>query len=119
AAATAAAVVVSQRPAPAVAHASGLLHTTQARAADRIAAMAAAGDIHAGHALDDMRLAAAGVQSVAVPNNMSLPADNEGAPARLAASPRKGEFVTIDVGGTTVRTWVLQPQGQGKATAAL
>ena len=98
------AVVISQRPAPAVAHASGLLHTTHGHAVEHIAAMAAAGDIHAGHAMDEMRLAAAGVQSPAAPANTNLPADNEGAPARLAASPRKGEFVTIDVGGMQMRT---------------
>jgi carboxymethylenebutenolidase len=118
--ATAVGVAINQRTAPTVAQASGLVHTTHVQAAaDRIAAMAAAGDIHAGHALDDMRLAAAGVQSPAVPSNVNLPADNEGAPARLAASPRKGEFVTIDVGGTPMRTWVVQPQGQGKAPVVI
>jgi carboxymethylenebutenolidase len=118
--ATVAAIVISQRSAPTVAHASGLLHTTHVNAAaEHIAAMAAAGDIHAGHALDEMRLAAAGVQSPAAPSNLKLPADNEGAPARLAASPRKGEFVTIDVSGTPMRTWVVQPQGQGKVPVVI
>ena len=112
-------VVISQRPAPTVAHASGLLHTTHGNAVEHIAAMAAAGDIHAGHAMDEMRLAAAGVQSPAAPASTNLPADNEGAPARLAASPRKGEFVTIDVGGTPMRTWVVQPKGQGKAPVVI
>jgi carboxymethylenebutenolidase len=90
-------------------------HHAQMSATERIAAMAAMGDIHAGHALDEMRWAAAGAQTVAVPNDPKLPADNEGAAGRLAASPRKGEFVTIDVGGKPMRTWVVQPQGQGRA----
>ena len=69
-------------------------HAGHARmsAAEHIAAMAAAGNIHAGHAMDEARWSAAGLQAAAVPSNPNLPADNEGAAARLAASPRKGEF---------------------------
>src|SRR5262245_42451892 len=59
------------------------VHTAMS-AAEHIAAMAAAGDIHAGHAMDEMRWAAAGTQATAAPSNSSLPADNEGAAARLA-----------------------------------
>lgn len=91
----------------------------QLSATEHVAAMAAAGNIHAGHAMDEMRWAAAGLQGAGVPSNPNLPADNEGAPARLAASPRKGEFVTIDVGGKPMRTWVVQPQGQGSAPVVI
>lgn len=108
-------IVISQRSAPQVAHATGVLHATHASAVEHIAAMAAAGDIHAGHAMDDMRKTAAGIQSSAASSNTNLPADNESAPARLAASSRKGEFVTIDVGGSPMRAWVVQPQGRGRA----
>jgi carboxymethylenebutenolidase len=51
----------------------------------------------------------------AAPSNPRLPADNEGAKARLASSPRKGEYVKITVNGRPVTYWVVQPQGGGKA----
>lgn len=95
------AVAVAQRPS----------RTT----ADQIAALAAAGDIHAGHAMDEIRWAAAGIQAAAVPSNPNLPADDAGAVARLAKSPRKGEYVKINVGGTPMNTWVVMPAGQGRA----
>lgn len=83
--------------------------------ADQIAALAAAGDIHAGHAMDEMRWAAAGIQAAAVPANTNLPPDDAGAVARLEKSPRKGEYVKIDVAGTPMTAWVVRPQTQGRA----
>jgi carboxymethylenebutenolidase len=80
-------------------------------AAEHVAHMAAAGNIHAGHAMEELKW---GVMQAAAPN-LSLPADDMGAKDRLARSPRKGEFVKIDVGGTPVTTWVVRPQGQAKA----
>ena len=80
---------------------------------EHLARMAANGDIHAGHALDEIKWAATTLQ--AAPANTSLPADDMGAVARLAASPRKGEYVTIDVGGTPMRTWVVRPAGAARA----
>ena len=80
-------------------------------AAEHIAHMAAAGDIHAGHALEELSW----TLTQAAPDNLSLPADDMGAAARLASSPRKGEFVTIDVGGTPMRTWVVHPAGSAPA----
>src|ERR1700686_5166588 len=45
-----------------------------------------------------------------------LPADASGAPARLAASPRHGEWVIIRTGGTdSVRAWVVYPERSTKA----
>lgn len=124
--AIAAALVVGQRSAlsaeKAVEHANPHAgHDMSAHAAmtavDRIKAMADNGDIHAGHALEVMGyMQQAGAQgTVPVPMNPNLPADNETAAARLAASPRKGEYVTIDVNGTPMRTWVVLPEGSGKA----
>lgn len=125
--AIAAAVVVGQRPALSAEkaveainpHAGHEIHAAHAAggAVDRIKTMADAGDIHAGHALEVMGyLQGAGAQgTVPVPANPNLPADNEGAAARLAASPRKGEYVNIDVNGTPMRTWVVLPEGNGKA----
>jgi carboxymethylenebutenolidase len=69
--------------------------------------------------MDEMRWAAAGIQAPAAAAGTGLPADNESAAARLAASPRKGEFVTIDAGGTPMRAWVVQPQGQGRAPVVI
>jgi carboxymethylenebutenolidase len=86
---------------------------TPATATDHIAHMAAAGDIHANHALDEIRWAAFARQ--AAPASASLPADDMGAAERLKTSPRKGEFVTINVGGTPMRTWVVHPQGTARA----
>jgi len=70
-----------------------------------------AGDIHAGHALDEF---ARGVAQAA-PVNLKLPADDMGVVARLASSPRKGEYVNVMVDGKPMRTWVVHPAGNGKA----
>jgi carboxymethylenebutenolidase len=52
----------------------------------------------------------------AVPQIAGLPPDAAGAPARLASSPRHGEFVTIRSGGSdSVRAWVVYPQRSTKA----
>jgi carboxymethylenebutenolidase len=80
---------------------------------EHLAHLAAAGDIHAGHALDEITWAKTSRQ--AAPANMSLPADDMGVVARLAASPRKGEYVTIDVAGSPMRAWVVRPAGAARA----
>ena len=52
----------------------------------------------------------------AAPQTAGLPPDASGAPARLAASPRHGEFVTIRTGGgDSVRAWVVYPERATKA----
>jgi carboxymethylenebutenolidase len=52
----------------------------------------------------------------AAPQTPGLPPDAAGAPARLAASPRHGEFVTIATGGgDSVRAWVVYPERATKA----
>src|SRR5215471_6578957 len=76
-----------------------------------IKAMSAAGDIHAGHALDEF---ARGIAQAA-PANAKLPADDMGVVARLASSPRKGEYVNVMVDGKPMRTWIVHPAGNGKA----
>jgi carboxymethylenebutenolidase len=78
---------------------------------EHIKAMSVAGDIHAGHALDEF---ARGVAQAA-PANAKLPADDMGVVARLAASPRKGEYVNVMVDGKPMRMWVVHPAGNGKA----
>src|ERR1700687_6186165 len=80
-------------------------------AAEHVAMLAAAGDVHAGHALED--LASPPLQ--AAPTHLKLPADSEGAKARLASSSRKGEFVKIPVNGKPIVNWVVYPAGAAKA----
>ncbi len=104
-----------RRAAPAVVHAGHTDGTDTAAsqaATQKIQEMAATGDIHAGHALEVL---AQQPFYQAAPSMANMPADNEGAAARLAASPRKGEFVDIDVNGTKMRTWVVRPSGTGRA----
>ena len=45
----------------------------------------------------------------------SLPPDAAGARARLAASPRHGEWVMISAGADSVRAWVVYPERKDKA----
>ena len=84
-------------------------------AAEHVAHLAAAGNIHAAHAIEEMKWSA----MQAAPANSALPADDMGAAARLAASPRKGEYVKIDVNGTPVNTWVVRPSGNGRAAVVV
>jgi carboxymethylenebutenolidase len=66
---------------------------------------------HADHAAHMMEQAAA-----PAPNNLKLPADEEGAKARLSASPRHSEWVKVDAaGGTPVNTFVVYPERRDKA----
>ena len=112
----AAAVLVFNQVSPHAVHAAPAAGAHDAHvmtASEHLAHMAAAGDIHAGHALDEMRWAAMARQ--AAPANLALPADDMGAVDRLAKSPRKGEYVKIDVGGMPMTAWVVQPQGTGRA----
>src|SRR5499426_1680489 len=113
-AAAAVVVVISQRAATVVVEAAAPASEHAGHgmtAAEHIAHMAAEGNVHAAHALEEMKWAA----MQAAPANAALPADDMGAAARLAASPRKGEYVKIDVGGVPVNTWVVRPAGNGRA----
>lgn len=53
--------------------------------------------------------------SVAVPASGALPADADGARARLASSPRHGEWVMISAGADSVRAWIVYPERKTKA----
>jgi len=44
-----------------------------------------------------------------------LPPSEETAKERLDASPRHGEWVSVDAGGTPIRTWVVHPERSDKA----
>src|SRR5712691_4593446 len=92
-------------------HAESAQPMTAAEHVEHLKMMAAGGDIHAGHALDEF---ARGVAQAA-PSNAKLPADDMGVVERLASSPRKGEYVNVMVDGKPMRTWVVHPAGNGKA----
>jgi carboxymethylenebutenolidase len=80
---------------------------------------APAGDAHAGHDTTPA-LAAATSGSVAATAGPGIPADAEGAVARLAASPRHGEYAMIPVGdGDSVRAWVVYPERSTKAPVVI
>jgi len=61
---------------------------------------------HAGHMME---------QGAAAPNNLKLPADEEGAKQRLNTSPRHSEWVKIDADGGPVNTFVVYPERRDKA----
>ena len=84
---------------------------------EHLAHLSAAGDIHAGHALDEITWAAMPRQ--AAPAAPNLPPDEATAVERLARSPRKGEYVTIPVGGTQMRAFVVRPAGNAPAPVVI
>ena len=84
-------------------------------ASEHIAHMARDGNVHANHAMDEMKWAAARAQAVLAAARANLPADDMGVLARLAASKRKSEFVKIVVGGMPMRAWVVYPDRRDKA----
>lgn len=49
------------------------------------------------------------------PRMANLPPDAAGAVARLNASPRHGEYVTVRAGGDSVRAWIVYPQRATRA----
>ncbi|HEY0529136.1 MAG TPA: dienelactone hydrolase family protein [Gemmatimonadaceae bacterium] len=78
--------------------------------------VAAGADTHS--AADHAMPAASG--TVAVVNDPRLPPDATIAAARLASSPRHGEWVMIPVaGGDSVRSWVVYPERATKAPLVL
>jgi carboxymethylenebutenolidase len=108
--------VMSHHPTTIVEAATSSEHAGHAMtAAEHLAHLAAAGNIHAAHAIEEMKWSA----MQAAPATSALPADDMGAVARLAASPRKGEYVKIDVNGTPVNTWVVRPSGNGRAAVVV
>jgi len=77
---------------------------------------AAAADDHAGH--DSSPAAATDVSSAsrdAAQQAANLPAGEADAKARLAQSPRHGEYVMVKIGSDSVRAWVVYPQVSTKA----
>jgi carboxymethylenebutenolidase len=58
-------------------------------------------------------------QAAAAPNNLKLPADEQGAKQRLSSSPRHSEWVKINVNGTPVNTFVVYPERKDKAPVVI
>jgi carboxymethylenebutenolidase len=76
-------------------------------------APADAADEHAAHATP----APAG--DAGAHQDPSLPADAAGAPARLASSPRHGEWAMIHAAGDSIRAWVVYPERSTPAPVVL
>lgn len=71
----------------------------------------ASGDEHADHLPDS---------APGVAQDLAIPADAEGANARLAASPRHGEWAMVPAGdGDSVRAWVVYPERSTPAPVVL
>lgn len=75
---------------------------------------ALSGDAHGD--MHDHRAEAAGG---AVQQDPTLPADAAGAPARLAASPRHGEWVMIATPHDSIRAWIVYPERSTPAPVVL
>jgi carboxymethylenebutenolidase len=74
-------------------------------------------DEHAGHAMHSEAPAAV---SLAQAGSASLPPGEEGAKARLNASPRHGEYATVALpGGGNLRAWVSYPERKDKAPVVI
>ncbi len=73
-----------------------------------------AADEDYGHAVD------AGESAIVVPSDPSLPPGESEASARLAASPRHGEWITIPAGeGDSLRAWIVYPERSTPAPVVL
>ncbi|MFL5594200.1 MAG: dienelactone hydrolase family protein [Gemmatimonadaceae bacterium] len=77
----------------------------------------ASSDSHADHGATALSTASS---SVASDTSKSIPPDAAGAPARLSASPRHGEWAIVRTGGgDSVRAWVVYPERSTKAPVVL
>ncbi|HSJ24271.1 MAG TPA: dienelactone hydrolase family protein [Longimicrobiales bacterium] len=113
---------------PTVAHRAGVIRlVTGGGAALLVAAGLTAGcsttpepvDEHAEHATPAPPATGDVAGSTAVGQDPTLPADAAGAPARLAASPRHGEWAMIDANGDSIRAWVVYPERDTPAPVVL
>ncbi len=72
------------------------------------------------HAAADHAMPSAAASNVSTPDDRGRPPDASGALARLAGSPRHGEWVVIRTGdGDSVRAWVVYPERSTKAPVVL
>jgi carboxymethylenebutenolidase len=74
-------------------------------------------DEHAGHARHSE---APAVVAITQAGSAALPPGEEGAKARLNATPRHGEYATVSLpGGGNLRTWVSYPERKDKAPVVI
>lgn len=71
--------------------------------------------VHDHGAMTGMGTSAASATPMPGVGAANLPADAAGAVARLNASPRHGEYVTVRAGNDSVRAWVVYPQRATRA----
>jgi carboxymethylenebutenolidase len=74
-----------------------------------------AADDHSGHDSSAASVAVSSAERDSVQQAADLPAGGADAQARLAKSPRHGEWVMVKVGNDSVRAWVVYPQVSTKA----
>jgi carboxymethylenebutenolidase len=73
-------------------------------------------DVHAGHDV----MSSSGPGAMAMASDLSLPAGSADVAARIAKSPRHGEYVMIRTGPSdSVRAWVVYPERSTKAPVVL
>lgn len=73
-------------------------------------------DVHAGHDMATMGGATTGGAAAATLSDAALPPDAKSAAARLAASPRHGEWAMVPLAGRdSLRVWVVYPERATKA----
>jgi carboxymethylenebutenolidase len=94
-----------------------VLSVAAASGCARSSVRATPADEHAAHA----SAPASGRASGAVQDNARIPAGSATVAARLAASPRHGEYVMIPRGpaGDSIRAWVVYPERHDKAPVVL
>jgi carboxymethylenebutenolidase len=107
--------MMSRAPLPALALALAAVSTLAA-----CARRTPAPDEHADHMRAEAAGSVAAAPSSQTAQGTALPAGANDAPARLAASPRHGEFAMIPAGnGDSVRAWVVYPERRDKAPVVL
>ena len=74
-------------------------------------------DEHAAHAAAERAVPAA--LAMTLPQDPGLPPGAEGANARIASSPRHGEWAMVKVGADSIRVWVVYPERSDKAPVVL
>lgn len=75
-------------------------------------------DEHAAHAAAELTSPMGNVGSAA-DQDPSLPPGADGANARIANSPRHGEWVMVKVGTDSIRSWVVYPERSDKAPVVI
>lgn len=98
--------------------AASLLLSAYALQRTSLSAQAKPVDEHTAHMQAADLADASAVQFAQIPlqqQDLTIPASNNGAAARLAATPRHGEWVKFAAGADTVMAWIVYPKAGAKA----